>query len=104
MRIFHGTGYVSAAEPPPPPPVIPPPPPPPPPPQVAQTGDTAKSVIRRNERERPKRDRRRIFIVVTFGKAKQLGPDSGKRGELDNNIFARVQERRNPPFWRGVLQ
>ena len=97
MRIFHGTGYVSAAAPPPPlPPVIPPPPPPPPPPQVAQTGDAAKSAIRRNASERPNSDRRKVFIVVTFGKTKQLGPDSGKQGEPDNIIFWRVQGRQNP--------
>jgi hypothetical protein len=63
---------------------------------VAQTGDAAKRVIRRKASERPNSDRRKVFIVITFGKTKQLGPDSGEQGEPDNTTFSRVQERQNP--------
>jgi hypothetical protein len=51
---------------------MPPPPPPPPPPQVAQAGETAKSVIKRTESERAKRDAG-AFIFFTSNEANSWG-------------------------------
>jgi hypothetical protein len=43
-----------------------------------------------------KRLRRGVFMVVTFGKTKQFGPNWTKQGEQDNNTSTPPLKSQNP--------